>query len=186
MFQKSCSFLANCFFKENFKRLHSIYSFVKIWPPLWPHSTHGDHDLMKLECTLSEDASNQVSAFSLFGPTLHQGIELLIKLEFPPPEIAFHKLQLFCFGLSDFEKMFKDFSLNIPMEKFVTLSAIVAQPYPRRSEIEQNWIYNTWGFFHTSFFFFAVWFLISKRFLNDTTKFSEILTFLWKKVLPII
>lgn len=35
----------------------------KFDPLFWPHPTHGDHYLMKLESTPPEDASSQVTAF---------------------------------------------------------------------------------------------------------------------------
>lgn len=43
--------------------IFSIYFYVKIEPPLWPHLNPGEHDLNTSKYTLPEDASTQVSTF---------------------------------------------------------------------------------------------------------------------------
>ena len=43
--------------------MFSIYSYVKLEPPLVALPTPGDHDLNKLESTLSEDAAILILAF---------------------------------------------------------------------------------------------------------------------------
>lgn len=50
------------FLEKIFKGLLFIFLF-KIRPPLWFNPTQGDHDLNKLEITLHEDASTQVSPY---------------------------------------------------------------------------------------------------------------------------
>ena len=55
------SWLIN-YWEEDFKKISSIYSYVKLWPPIVAHPTHGGHDFHNLESTLPKNAFTQVSA----------------------------------------------------------------------------------------------------------------------------
>lgn len=53
----------NGVYEEDFKRVFSIYSSVKINLPLWPNSTTGDHDLKRkktLKSKQPEDAFREI------------------------------------------------------------------------------------------------------------------------------
>lgn len=57
------------FEEKIFKDFYSIYILTKTWPPppLLPHPTPRDHDLNKLNFTLSEDASTNFQLFCPYG-----------------------------------------------------------------------------------------------------------------------
>ena len=56
------AFLADYFLRRRILKIYSIYSYVKLRPPIVPHPTPRDHDFHNFESTLPEDASTQISA----------------------------------------------------------------------------------------------------------------------------
>lgn len=66
-YDTSFSFLANWFFRRRFVNISLYVLLCKYSTPLWPHSTPGEYDLIKLESKLPEDALTQAAAFLAFG-----------------------------------------------------------------------------------------------------------------------
>lgn len=67
LYDTSFSFLANWFFRRSFVNISLYVLLCKYSTPLWPHSTPGEYDLIKLESKLPEDALTQAAAFPAFG-----------------------------------------------------------------------------------------------------------------------